>query len=201
MSHKIIASDLYRFNNLCVCLYIKVSSSRVMLEVITRIVTRTISINNATAIYVARYRIRFAVYISGDESDEKLPRIEHKSGNFESGKVCGNFVSGSMWIRRNFACKRFLRRIRISKIQIGGQHRHCQNRYFVKSFAKICNLSDVVFAFFLEDIIRSTFNNFAVSKIRNRNLHEQHKVLGNLSAMHSSSKCKRSNPKQFTNAS
>ena len=87
------------------------------------------------------------------------------------------------------------------QIQIGRQHRHCQNRYFVKSFAKICNLSDVVFAFFLEDIIRSTFNNFAVSKIRNRNLHEQHKVLGNLSAIHSSSKCKRSDPKQFTNAS
>jgi hypothetical protein len=42
-----------------------------------------------------------------DESDSKSSRFRAVSGNFESGKVCGNFVSGNIWIiKRKLSCKR-----------------------------------------------------------------------------------------------
>ena len=39
------------------------------------------------------YPIRFGVYTNEHESDTKLLQIDYESGTFESGKVCGDFVS------------------------------------------------------------------------------------------------------------
>jgi hypothetical protein len=46
------------------------------------------------------YRIRFAVCTNEHESSTKWSQRESKSGTFESGKVCGNFVFEKIWIRR-----------------------------------------------------------------------------------------------------
>ena len=42
---------------------------------------------------VFSYQIRFTVYTNEHQFDGKFSQIEHKPGAFESGKVCGNFVS------------------------------------------------------------------------------------------------------------